>query len=69
MTTFKDTYEYCEQLIRKEIENSFSSSSTFSNGEKTITFSSINVTFDQLKTLYKHLENIQKMKISYLSGR
>ena len=46
MTSFKETYEYCEALIRTEIENTFSSSSTFSNEEKTITFSSINVTFD-----------------------
>ena len=68
MPTPKETYEYCEQLIRKEIENTFSSS-TFSNEERTITFSSSNATFDQLKDLYKHLENIQQMKKSYLSGR
>ena len=68
MTTPKETYEYCEQLIRKEIENTFSSS-TFSNEERTITFSSSNATFDQLKDLYKHLENIQAMKTSYFSGR
>lgn len=68
MPTPKETYEYCEQLIRKEIENTFSSS-TFFNEEKTITFSSSNATFDQLKDLYKHLENIQQLKKSYLSGR
>jgi hypothetical protein len=69
MNSFKETYEYCEALIRTEIKNTFSSSSTFSNEERTITFSSINVTFDQLKDLYKHLENIQQMKSFYLSGR
>lgn len=68
MTTPKETYEYCEQLIRNEIENTFSSS-TFSNEEKNVTFTSSNVTFDKLKDLYKHLENIQAMKKSYLSGR
>lgn len=69
MTTPKETFEYCEQLIRQEIENAFSSRSTFSNEERTITFSSSNATFDQLKELYKHLENIQAMKTSYFSGR
>ena len=69
MTTPRETYEYCEELIRQEIENAFSSRSTFSNEERTITFSSSNATFDQLKTLYKHLENVQNMKKFYLSGR
>lgn len=69
MTTPRETYEYCEELIRQEIENAFSSRSTFSNEERTVTFSSSNATFDQLKTLYKHLENVQNMKKFYLSGR
>tara|TARA_B110000503_G_C6852473_1_gene291404 strand:- start:335 stop:541 length:207 start_codon:yes stop_codon:yes gene_type:complete len=68
MTIPKETFDYCEQLIRKEIKNTFSSS-TFSNEERNITFTSSNATFDELKELYKHLENIQSMKTSYLSGR
>ena len=68
ITTHKETFDYCEQLIRKEIKNTFSSS-TFSNEERNITFTSSNATFDELKELYKHLENIQSMKTSYLSGR
>ena len=64
MTTPKETFDYCEQLIRKEIKNTFSSS-TFSNEERTTTFTSSNATFDQLKILYKHLDIIQQMKTLY----
>ena len=69
MLTPKETFDYCEQLIRKEITNTFSSSSTFSNEGGTITFTSSNATFDQLNDLYKHLGNIQKMKTSYTTER
>ena len=69
MTTPKETFDYCEQLIRKEIKNTFSSSSTFSNEERNITFTSSNATFDELRDLYSHLDIIQKMKTLYLSGR
>ena len=69
MTTPKETFDYCEQLIRKEIKNTFSSSSTFSNEERTITFTSSNATFDELRDLYRHLDIIQKMKTSYTTGR
>ena len=69
MTTPKETFDYCEQLIRKEIKNTFSSSSTFSNEERNITFTSSNATFDQLKILYNHLDIIQQIKTSYTTGR
>jgi len=68
MKSHKDTYEYCEQLIRREIDNILTSS-TFHTEERSTTFTSCNVTFDQLKDLYKHLENIQQMKKSYITGR
>ena len=69
MTIPKETFDYCEQLIRKEIKNTFSSSSTFSNEERNITFISSNATFDELRDLYSHLDIIQKMKTSYTTGR
>ena len=69
MTIPKETFDYCEQLIRKEIKNTFSSSSTFSNEERNVTFISSNATFDELRDLYSHLDIIQKMKTSYTTGR
>ena len=69
MTIPKETFDYCEQLIRKEIKNTFSSSSTFSNEERNVTFISSNATFDELRDLYRHLDIIQKMKTSYTTGR
>ena len=69
MTTPKETFDYCEQLIRKEIKNTFSSSSTFSNEERNVTFISSNSTFDELRDLQSHLDIIQKMKTSYTTGR
>ena len=68
MTTPKETFDYCEQLIRKEIKNTFSCS-TFSNEERNVTFISSNATFDELRDLYSHLDIIQKMKTSYTTGR
>jgi hypothetical protein len=53
MPTPKETYEYCEYLINEEL-NSLIDTERFKQ---------------ELKELYKHLENIQVMKTSYLSGR
>ena len=55
----KETYDYCEELIEEQL---------------TITLKELDEETDpflkqELKDLYKHLENIQNMKTSYLSGR
>lgn len=72
MTTTKDTYEYCENLIQKEIDGVFVTISSWSrecadHNEEFISFKQKRS--EELKILYKHLENIQKMKFSYTTGR
>jgi hypothetical protein len=72
MTTLKETYEYCEQLINKEIDEVFVTVSRWSreyadHNEEFISFKQRRS--QELKNLYKHLENIQIMKVYYLSGR
>ena len=72
MTTPKETYEYCEQLINKEIDEVFVTVSRWSreyadHNEEFISFKQRRS--QELKDLYKHLENIQIMKVYYLSGR
>ena len=58
MITLKETYDYCEELIEEQL---------------TITLKELDKETDpflkqELKDLYKHLENIQIMKVYYLSG-
>lgn len=72
MPTYEETYEYVEHLIEEKIDEVFVSVSSWSReyADHNIEF----ISFKQrrsaeLKDLYKHLENIQKMKTSYLSGR
>ncbi len=72
MTTPKETYEYCEQLINREIDEVFVIVSSWSreyadHNEEFISFKQRRS--EELKDLYQHLENIQKMKTLYLSGR
>ena len=63
MPTPKETYDYCEELIEEEINSLLSTSYLCTRGEGLVNFK------QELKDLYKHLENIQNMKTSYLSGR
>ena len=66
MPTPKETYNYCEELIEEEINSLISTSHLCIGGPQGQALA----TFKQeLKDLYKHLENIQNMKTSYLSGR
>jgi uncharacterized membrane-anchored protein YhcB (DUF1043 family) len=65
MTSYKETYEYCEQLINLQLDKVLKELGKW-DGE---TDSFVDNMKQELKDLYKHLENIQKMKISYLSGR
>ena len=72
MTSFKDTYEYAEKLISIEIDELFALISKWSrecadHNEEFIIFK--HKKSEELKVLYKHLENIQKMRTSYISGR
>ena len=72
MTTPKETFEYCEQLIQKEIDEVFVTISKWGkecadHNEEFISFKERKSS--ELKKLYKHLENIQVMKTSYPSGR
>lgn len=61
--THKDTYEYCEQLIDEQINSMIESAHLSSSGEALQTFK------EDLKVLYKHLDNIKAMKTSYAMGR
>jgi hypothetical protein len=63
MPTPKETYNYCEELIEEEINSWIIASHLYTQGEGLVSFK------QELKDLYKHLENIQNMKTSYLSGR
>lgn len=65
MTTPRETYEYCEQLIDEKLTKTLKELSKWD--EETDPF--VDKKKQELKTLYKHLENIQNMKKSYLSGR
>ena len=72
MTTSKETYEYCEHLIQEKIDEVFVTVSSWGreyadHNEEFISFKQRRS--EELKDLYNHLENIQKMKTSYLSGR
>ena len=53
MTTFKETYEYCEQLIDEELNTLIDTAYLNKEGEALVRFK------QELKTLYKHLENMQ----------
>jgi hypothetical protein len=70
MTSYKETYEYCERLVQEELKHTIMSSADI---ERNIQCSEdeegLIVLMGEIGNLYKHLENIQKMKISYLSGR
>ena len=63
MTTPKETYEYCEYLINEELNSLIDTAYLNKEGEALERFK------QELKELYKHLENIQQMKSSYISGR
>jgi hypothetical protein len=72
MPTPKETYEYCEHLVQEKIDEVFVAVSNWSreyddHSEEFISFKQRRS--EELKELYKHLENIQSMKTSYLSGR
>jgi Asp-tRNA(Asn)/Glu-tRNA(Gln) amidotransferase C subunit len=61
--TTKDTYSYCEHLINESINNLIGTAHLSQEGEALEQFK------QELKDLYKHLENIQALKTSYISGR
>lgn len=63
MPTPKETYEYCEYLINEELNSLIDTAYLNKEGEALVRFK------QELKDLYKHLENIQQMKSSYISGR
>jgi len=65
MTTPKETYEYCKQLIDDQLTKTLKELSKWD--EETDPF--VDKKKQELKELYKHLENIQQMKSSYISGR
>ena len=70
MTSFKDTYEYCERLVQEKLKRAIISSADI---ERNIQCSEddedLIVLMSEIGNLYKHLENIQQMKSFYLSGR
>ena len=61
--TPKETYDYCEYLINEELNSLIDTAYLNKEGEALVRFK------QELKDLYKHLENIQQMKSSYISGR
>ena len=72
MTVTKDTLEYAESLIQNRIDDVLLEISNWSrecadHNEEFISFKQSRS--EELKLLYKRLENIQQMKTSYRSGR
>lgn len=63
MTTPKDTYDYCEQLIDEQINSMIGTAHLSSTGAALQEFK------EDLKVLYKHLDNIKAMKTFYTFGR
>lgn len=64
--TYKDTYDYCEYLINEKLNSLIGTANSCIGGPQGEGLSSFK---QELKDLYNHLENIQGMKKSYLSGR
>lgn len=60
MPTPKETYEYCEYLINEELNSLIGTAHLSREGEALERFK------QELKELYKHSENIQSMKTSYI---
>ena len=70
MTTFKETYEYCERLVQEELKCKIKSSADIErNIQSSEDEEDLITLISEIGNLYKHLENIQNMKTSYLSGR
>ena len=72
MTVTKDTLEYAESLIQNRIDEVLLEISKWSrecadHNEEFISFKQSRS--EELKLLYKRLENIQQMRTSYRSGR
>lgn len=68
MTSAKDTYEFCESFIQKEIDNIFVTISHWSrecadHNEEFISLKRRKS--EELKNLYKHLDNIQQLKAPF----
>jgi Asp-tRNA(Asn)/Glu-tRNA(Gln) amidotransferase C subunit len=63
MPNFKETSEYCEQLINEELNSLIGTAHLNKEGEALVKFKR------ELHELYKHLENIQQIKKSYILGR
>lgn len=68
MTTTKDTCEICESLIQKEIDNMFVTISHWSrecadHNEEFISLKRRKS--EELRKLYKHLDNIQQLKAPF----
>jgi hypothetical protein len=65
MTNPKDTLNFCEQLIDEQLTKTLKELGKW-DGE---TGPFVDNMKQELKDLYKHLEHIQAIKTSYLSGR
>jgi|LauGreDrversion4_2_1035121.scaffolds.fasta_scaffold04265_24 hypothetical protein len=64
ITTPKDTYNYIEFLVNEELNKMLESAARVSaSGEALATLR------EDLRVLYKHLENVQKMRAAYIMGR
>lgn len=70
MTSFKETYEYCECLVQEELKCKIKSSADIErNTQSSEDEEDLITLISEIGNLYKHLENIQNMKSYYLSGR
>jgi hypothetical protein len=76
MTSFNDTVEYCERLVKEKLERTITSAADierflqrYEEGDLSKVIEEDLIALNEIGNLYKHLENIQKMKTSYLSGR
>ena len=61
--TPKDTYDHLEFLLNEEINMTLASAHLSASGEALVALK------EDLRVLYKHLENIQAVRTSYTMGR
>ena len=61
--THKDTYDHLELLLNEELNMTLGGAHLSASGEALVTLK------EDLRVLYKHLENVQAMRTSYSTCR
>lgn len=65
MVTYTDTFDYVESLLNNKIKDTVIEIRKWDGEDDPF----VDKKSEELKTLYKHLENLQKIRISYAYSR